>query len=131
VHALTETLAVEVAQFGVRVLLVEPGAFRTGIYGQAWDARNHLAEYDALRAMSTARFAAVSGTEKGDPAKAMEAVVDVVRGEGAANGRAFPGRLVLGEDAEQDVRAKCKKVLDYLNEWKDVVRDVNFSQLDL
>ncbi|KAJ6611198.1 hypothetical protein B0H10DRAFT_2057384 [Mycena sp. CBHHK59/15] len=130
VHALTETLAEEVAPLGVRVLLVEPGAFRTGIYGQAYHTANPIADYDALRAVSAARFASVSGTEKGDPARAMEAVVDVVRGEGVACGRPWPGRLTLGDDADRDVRIKCKKVLDHLEEWGDVVKGVNFVEAE-
>ncbi|KAJ6598688.1 hypothetical protein B0H10DRAFT_2085564 [Mycena sp. CBHHK59/15] len=78
-----------------------------------------------MRTVSAARFGSVNGTEKGDPAKTTEAVVDVVRGEGAARGRPWPGRLTLGEDAENDMR-KCK-VLDYIDEWSDVVRGVNLT----
>ncbi|KAJ7750390.1 hypothetical protein DFH07DRAFT_961353 [Mycena maculata] len=128
VHALAETLTVEVAPFGVRVLLVAPGAFRTAIYRQPYHLANPLPDYDKMRALSAARFGAVSGTERGDPAKAMEAVVDVVRGEGAAAGRPWPGTLVLGEDAESDLRVKTKKILDNLDEWNDVVRGVNFDE---
>jgi hypothetical protein len=71
----------------------------------------------------------ISGTEKGNPDKRLklEAIVDVVRGEGVGKGRPWPGYLVLGEDAEVDVKAKCKKVLDVLDEWVDVVRGVNFD----
>ncbi|KAF7377597.1 UBR-type domain-containing protein [Mycena sanguinolenta] len=87
VHALAETLTTEVAPLGVRVLLVEPGAFRTGIYGQEYFTSNPIDDYEQIRNMSASRFAGVSGTEKGDPAKAMEAVVDVVRGEGCAQDR--------------------------------------------
>ncbi|KAJ7182745.1 hypothetical protein C8R43DRAFT_967969 [Mycena crocata] len=130
VHSLAETLTVEVAPLGVRVLLIEPGASRTEAYSQAtqrYHMQNVIADYDAMRALSMERFGAVGGKEKGDPAKAMEAVVDVVRGEGVARGRPWPGRLVLGEDAESDVRAKCKKVLDGMDEWSDVVRGVSFD----
>ncbi|KAJ6545517.1 hypothetical protein B0H19DRAFT_1266940 [Mycena capillaripes] len=127
VQALAETLTVEVAPLGVRVLLVEPGAFRTNISGNAYFNDNTIADYNPLRAVSAARFGSLLGTEQGDPAKAMEAVVDVVRGEGRARGRPWPGRLVLGEDAENDVRAKCKRVLDIVEEWSDVVRGVNFD----
>ncbi|KAJ7088651.1 hypothetical protein C8R44DRAFT_443335 [Mycena epipterygia] len=134
VHSLAETLAAEVAPFGLRVLLVEPGACRTSIYAEASTrylvpAPTHrIAEYDALRAASAAGFLGVAGAEGGDPAKAMEAVVDVVRGEGRARGRAWPGRIVLGEDAEGDVRAKCKEVLERMDEWSDVVRGVGFDK---
>jgi len=67
-------------------------------------------------------WGAVSGKQPGDPNKAMEIVVDVVRGEGVAAGKPWPLYLVLGEDAEEAIRTKCKKMLDHLDEWRDVVR---------
>ena len=118
----------ELAQFGIKVLLVQPGAFRTeGIYGQPFFTENKIPEYDALRDLSKKRFESVAGTEKGDPDKAVEAILDVVNGEGIAKGRAWSNYLFLGDDAEQDVRNKCKKVLTALDEWADVTRGVNFD----
>ncbi|RDB25896.1 putative oxidoreductase YusZ [Hypsizygus marmoreus] len=128
VHALTETLSAELAPFNIRVLLVAPGSFRTeGIYGQQYNTSNPIPANDAIRAVSIQRFHAIPGSEKGDPDKAMEAVVDVVRGEGVAKGRPWPLYLVLGEDAENDVEVKCTKVLKALEDWKDVTRGVNFD----
>lgn len=129
--AVSETLALEVAPFNIRVLLVAPGSFRTGIYSQPYFASNPLEDYNSIRAESQKRFASVPGTEKGDPDKAMEALVDTVRGEGVAreNGRdgEWPGLLILGPDAEQDVRVKTSKVIEVLNKWGDVARNVVFS----
>jgi hypothetical protein len=50
----------------------------------------------------------------------MEVLVDVVKGEGVAKGRAWPLYLVLGEDAVADVKAKCASMLDSLNAWQDI-----------
>ncbi|KAG6908983.1 hypothetical protein DXG01_002472 [Tephrocybe rancida] len=139
--ALTETLAVEVAPFNIRVLLIAPGSFRTeGIYGQLYNTSNAVPVNDALREASMSKFKSIPGTEKGDPCKAMEAVVDIVRGEGVAAGRPWPGLLILGEDAERDVRDKSVKVLKALDEWKDVtfssdvaplVREVSTGGIDV
>jgi NAD(P)-dependent dehydrogenase (short-subunit alcohol dehydrogenase family) len=38
-EALSEALAAEVAGFGVRVLVVEPGEFRTRLFGQGFRAQ--------------------------------------------------------------------------------------------
>ncbi|KAJ7100672.1 hypothetical protein B0H15DRAFT_458313 [Mycena belliarum] len=131
-HALAGTLAAELAPLNIRVLALAPGAFRTAMYGQAYPAyhtANAIADYDQVRAQSMARFASVSGTERGDPVKAMSALVDVVRGEGVARGKAWPAHgLVLGEDAEQDVRAGCARVVEGVEEWLDVVRGVSFDE---
>lgn len=118
----------ELAPFSIRVLLVAPGSFRTeGIFGQAFNTRTPIPAYDTLRATSKARNEAIAGTERGDPDKATEAVIDVVRGEGAARGRAWPGCLVLGEDAERDLRERCERTLRELDEWTDVSRSVAFD----
>ena len=52
----------------------------------------------------------------------MKAVVDVVRGEGVAVGRRRSVCLVLGTDAEADLREFCRDRLENLEEWVDVSR---------
>ncbi|KAL0947781.1 hypothetical protein HGRIS_013856 [Hohenbuehelia grisea] len=128
IHALTETLAAELAQFNIRVLLVAPGAFRTeSAYKQPWVSPNPMPEYATTRNTSISRFNGVRDTMRGDPAKAMEVVVDVVRGEGVARGRERPMYLFLGEDAEVDLRAKLGKITKALDDWVDVTRGVSFD----
>ncbi|KIK98636.1 hypothetical protein PAXRUDRAFT_31063 [Paxillus rubicundulus Ve08.2h10] len=96
VQTMGETLAIELAPLNIRVLIVEPGSFRTeGIYANPFDAMN--------------------------------AMVDVVRGEGAAAGREWPLYLVLGKDADIDIRNKCAKMIRHLDEWSDVVRGVDLD----
>ena len=121
-------MAIELSPFNIRVVLVEPGSFRTeGIYGHPYFTTNPIPEYDAMRAASSAIFSAIPGTEDGDPGKAAEVIVDIVRGEGVAKGRPWPEYLMLGNDAEVAVRGKCSKVLKVLDEWVDVTRNVNFD----
>ncbi|KAL1725288.1 hypothetical protein EV714DRAFT_240127 [Schizophyllum commune] len=128
VTAWTESLANEVALFNVKVMLVQPGSFRTeGMYGQGFYNGNKIPAWNDIHATARARFASVPGTEKGDPAKAMRALVDVVRGEGKAAGRELPRYLVLGEDAVADVRNKFGRVLQVVADWEDVSTDTNFD----
>ncbi|KAJ7054121.1 hypothetical protein C8F01DRAFT_1221462 [Mycena amicta] len=115
VHALAEGLTAE----------SRPGAFRTNVARYGLHVEQSIPDYDQLRAVSQTRFGTLQGTEPGDPAKAMEVVVDIVRGEGSAAGRPWPGRIALGEDCERDVRAKIEKELKMLDEWKDVVRSTS------
>lgn len=121
-------MAVELAEFNIRVLLVAPGSFRTeGIYRHSYLTTNQISDYDTVRNASIKRFMSVMGNEKGDPDKGMAALVDVVRGEGVAAGRPWPGLLVLGEDAASDVRTKSNKILETLTSWEDVSRGVSFD----
>lgn len=127
--AITETLMTELSSFHIRVLLVEPGAFRTeGIYGQPFFDRNPIEAYDSVRSSCITRFASIPGREPGDPDKAVEAIVDVVREEGVAKGRPWPNYLFLGDDAEAAVRDKCSKLLKVLDEWSDVTRNVSYPK---
>jgi len=127
--ALAETFAIELAPFNIPVLLVVPGSFATeGMYSQSFDTRNAIPAYDAMREASKLRFVTLEGSAKGDPNRAMEALADVVRGQGVANGRPWPSYLVLGEDADRDVEMKCRKVLAALDEWKDVATSMNLDE---
>lgn len=72
-------------------------------------------------------LAGVHGRQPGDPQKAVDVIADVVSGEGCAEGKRWPNILVLGEDAENDIRFKCQQVLERLDdrEWQDVARGVS------
>ena len=128
--ALAETFAVELAPFKIPVLLVVPGSFATeGMYRNTVTTDNAIAAYDVMREATRLKFLTMSGSAKGDPEKAMEVVVDVVKGQGVANGKPWPLYLILGEDADRDVEMKCRKVLEALDEWKDVALSVNLDKV--
>lgn len=129
--AVAEALSTEVAHLGIRVLLLAPGAFRTAIYTiSPFHSEDSFSDYDELRAACSQRFKSVAGNEPGDPAKAMEALVDVVRGEGVAEGKKWPepgASLLLGNDAERDLLKKFNKLKLALTEWEDVVRSTGIN----
>ncbi|KAJ7037942.1 hypothetical protein C8F04DRAFT_385801 [Mycena alexandri] len=130
VHALAETLTVELAQFNIRVLLVEPSAFRTRMVRTAnnYNMQNPIPAYDGTREENMRAYDGRDGKQSGDPDKAMDAVVDVVRGEGRATGKPWPGYLLLGKEADRDVRAKCKIMTEHLDEWCEIVKGVDFDE---
>ncbi|KIK57760.1 hypothetical protein GYMLUDRAFT_45942 [Collybiopsis luxurians FD-317 M1] len=129
-HAMADGLSAEVSHLGIRLLLLAPGAFRTEIYTfSTFHQENSSPDYDELRTSTTKRFQSIAGTEPGDPTKAMEALVDVVRGEGVATGKNWPATgtaLLLGNDAEKNFYAKFDKMKATAMEWADVVRGVWF-----
>ncbi|KAJ7677228.1 hypothetical protein B0H17DRAFT_1334370 [Mycena rosella] len=132
VHALAEGFSGELAHLNIRVLLVEPSAFRTAMMNAVGTidglkrTTGAIADYDAPRNATLNFFKSVP-PPSGDPVKAMEAVVDVVRGEGVAAGRPWPTYLVLGRDAEKAILAKTDKLTRHLEDWSDVVRGVEFN----
>lgn len=122
-----ETLAIEVAQFSIKVLIVLPGSFRTKIITGEFFEGNRIADYDGIRKSAADIIGRVPGNQPGDPVKAMEILVDVVRGEGVAEGKAWPLYLPLGRDSEEAIRGKSKKLTGILDEWQDVIRSTGFE----
>jgi NAD(P)-dependent dehydrogenase (short-subunit alcohol dehydrogenase family) len=74
-EALSESLAAEVARFGVHVTLVEPGGYGTDWAGSSARHSDPLPAYDAMRREMAARR---STSVPGDPAAAARALLDVV-----------------------------------------------------
>ncbi|KAJ8090119.1 hypothetical protein PM082_018702 [Marasmius tenuissimus] len=129
-RAYSETLASEVEQFSIRVLIVEPGALRTeGIVS----ARHYIPvgvipEYQEVRNRVESHFRdGVEGKQRGDPQRAASVIVDVVRGEGKSAGRPWPLYLPLGVDGVDGVKDKCQKMLHIVDEWKDVAESIDIS----
>ncbi|EPQ53516.1 NAD P-binding protein [Gloeophyllum trabeum ATCC 11539] len=133
VHAYGETLAAEVARFNIKVLIVAPGLFRTeGIHTAPPYPGAHIPMYDPVRERVLARFADLRARTRediGDPEKAMRVLVDVVKGQGKAEGKKWPLFLVIGEDAEEDVRKHGRRMEGLMEEWGSVTRDTGWDTL--
>lgn len=123
-----ETLAVEVAEFNIRVLIVEPGAFRTEkIFSQKIYSGNEITDYDEQRTLAKKKFDNIEKFLLGDPVKAMELLADVVRGEGRAKGKPWPLYLPLGKEAEDAIRNKTKLLEKVLDDWGEIIRDTRLD----
>ena len=93
---LTDGLAKEVAPLGIRVMVIEPGAFRTHFYDEAYKAAP--LKVDAYKETTWKRAQAVNQRQQpGDPMKAGELVYRMAFAEDA------PFRLLLGSDAVKAV----------------------------
>ncbi len=119
-EGLTEALAQEVAPFGIKTMIVEPGAFRTDFAGGG--ALRHMPANPAYAETvgGTREFASgMHGTQAGDPRKAAKAIDQALRAENT------PLRLALGEDSVDAIRGHSQQVLKDLEDWETVARDVN------
>ena len=116
-EGLTETLSQEV-DFGVRFLIVEPGAFRTNLFAPdaAYESKP-MAEYDATVGPIREYVRTGGGTQPGDPAKAARAILTALDAERA------PLRLVLGADAIDNIRTRLASLNNELADWEAIGRD--------
>ena len=114
-EGLTETLRDEVAPFGVHTLIVEPGAFRTGLFRpDAAYFSAELPQYAETVGPTRAYVHDGDGEQPGDPAKAAVAIL------AALDADSPPLRLVLGADAAANIRRRLGGLADELDAWESV-----------
>lgn len=114
-EAVTESLRLEVAAFGIHVTLVVPGPFRTDFISRSLDrGRRRMTEYDASSGRFAGLLGKMDGKQPGDPDRAALAIVRMVK-----EGRA-PLRLVLGKYAIEKTRRILSGREAELREWEQV-----------
>jgi NAD(P)-dependent dehydrogenase (short-subunit alcohol dehydrogenase family) len=114
VEGFSEVLSNEVKPFGVKVTIIEPGAFRTD-WGGSSMTRNQVGEdYESTVGQINRYRAEVDGNQPGDPVKAARAIVGIVAEDEP------PLRLLLGKDA-LDLAAKASSSrAEEAARWADV-----------
>jgi NAD(P)-dependent dehydrogenase (short-subunit alcohol dehydrogenase family) len=118
----SEALAKEVGGFGIRVLIVEPGAFRTSFNGPgALLVSTPIAAYDDQIEQLRTGMPEDDGKQPGDPAKAAAAILT------ALNSDHPPLRLTLGNDAVDAVTAALDDAKVELAAWEKIGRATVFD----
>jgi NAD(P)-dependent dehydrogenase (short-subunit alcohol dehydrogenase family) len=116
-EAISESLAAEVAALGIRVLIIEPGAFRTEFGGRRMHrSRNAIDAYTPTVGPTRMAVDEMDGTQAGDPDRAAAAILELV------NAPRAPLRLALGDDAVDNIRAKHARLAADLQGWEALSR---------
>ncbi|MEV6976740.1 oxidoreductase [Kitasatospora sp. NPDC093806] len=122
-EGLSEALAKEVAGFGVKVLIVEPGAFRTSFAGPgALAYSTAIPAYDELVGPVRDLLPASDGKQPGDPVKAAAAILTALDAERT------PLRLLLGADATDAVLGSLDAAVEEIRAWEPVSRSTDFDE---
>ena len=111
---MSEGLAAEVRPLGIKVLIVEPGAFRTHFYDSS--LKGSKMTIDAYKTTAWTRSVDNSvnlQNQPGDPDKAGDVIIDVIESENP------PLRLLLGSDAVKAVTGTLKQRLEEIAAWED------------
>ncbi len=102
VEGLSDTLAQELAPFGIGVTVVAPGAFRTDFRGGSMQQSPiRLPEYADTAGKARDRVLAGNGTQENDPVLGARAIIAAVAAD------APPVHLIIGGDALDQVRARA------------------------
>ncbi|MCI8889681.1 MAG: SDR family NAD(P)-dependent oxidoreductase [Hungatella sp.] len=117
----SEGLAAELTPLGIKVLIVEPGAFRTHFYDSSLKgAAMTIHDYKDTAWRRFPENAVNQGNQPGDPDKAGDVLIDVLERENT------PLRLLLGSDAVKAVRMALEKRLEELEAWAEVSARTDF-----
>jgi len=123
VEGLSEALSQEVAPLGIKVLLVEPGPFRTDWAGRsANEAAHGIADYKETAVARANMVRNYSGKQPGDPVRAAIAIVKAVEAEQP------PLRLLLGKAALTFARTKVKALSADFDAWAEVTEGADFPE---
>jgi NAD(P)-dependent dehydrogenase (short-subunit alcohol dehydrogenase family) len=113
VEGLSESLAQEVEPLGIRVVLVEPGPFRTDWAGRSLkQSPNFIKDYEKSAGARRRGIAGYSGKQAGDPVRAAEAVIKAVQSPKP------PRHLVLGREGLDNVEHQLQSMLKEVDHWK-------------
>jgi NAD(P)-dependent dehydrogenase (short-subunit alcohol dehydrogenase family) len=120
-EAISRALSQEVAPFGIQVMTVIPGAFRTELGRNRRSAENMIEDYWDQNVARRQRLAALSGHQRGDPRKAAMAIIAAVQAPNP------PRRLVLGIDAVAAVADDMRQFDAEIQAWKHLSEDLDLD----
>ena len=123
VEGLSESLSLEVAHLGIKVLIVEPSGFRTDWAGRSADeAPQTIDDYQETAGKNRDTIRGYSGRQPGDPVRAAAAIVGAVRSPEP------PLRLLLGKAALAGGRAKIEMLARDFEAWAAVTEGADFPE---
>ncbi|MFF8763541.1 oxidoreductase [Nocardiopsis dassonvillei] len=127
VEGLSEALWQEVEPLGIKVMLAEPGPFRTDWAGRSANEtrpEHEIADYAETVGAARADFRANTGREPGDPARAAQAIITAVGADQP------PHRLLLGSPAYDMALDKLDQLRTEFTTWEELSRSADFPATD-
>jgi len=125
-EGLSEALAKEVEPLGIKVTIVEPGAFRTDFNGRSLALPDQaLEDYAATSGQMLEWIQEMDGQQPGDPDKAAAAMIQAVESKNP------PLRLALGADAVSAIHEKLESVKAELDAWEQIAVNTAFEGVEV
>lgn len=120
----TESIAEEVAEFGIRATVVAPGYFRTDFLDPSsskFGGGAPIPDYAASTAARRQAFADANHAQQGDPAELGRVLVEL------ADTDEPPTNFAVGPDAIECITAHHRKVLDELAAWHELSEATSYD----
>ncbi len=108
----SDAVGKEAEHLGIKVVTIEPGAFRTSFYDSLHGANQAISDYTPSVGSMRLENMVNNHDQKGDPDKAGELIVKLV-----SSGN-LPRRLPFGSDAVKIIRDELKSRLAEVDEWE-------------
>jgi len=121
VEGFSEVLNNEVKPFGVKVTIVEPGAFRTDWGGSSMRIEPVGEDYEQTVGAINRYRLDVDGRQPGDPARAARVILDIVDLDEP------PLRLLLGRDAVRIAGESARNRAAEAEKWAEVSESTDFT----
>jgi NAD(P)-dependent dehydrogenase (short-subunit alcohol dehydrogenase family) len=122
VDGLSRVLAVETEPFGIKVMTVEPSGFRTDWAGASMTVNDISADYDQTVGAMHRLMRANKAGPAGDPARAAEIIVRVVKRGNP------PSHLLLGVTAVEMALDYSRRQTEEATAWGNVSRSADYAE---
>lgn len=123
VEGFSEVLSKEVSPFGVKVTIIEPGAFRTDWGGSSMEVADYGPDYDATVGTLARHLRAATGSEPGDPDRAAQAILTI-----AATAEP-PLRLLLGGSAYRTAQLVAQQRAEADTRWRGLTESADYPDV--
>jgi NAD(P)-dependent dehydrogenase (short-subunit alcohol dehydrogenase family) len=119
-----ESLTPEVAPFGIRTMLVEPGFFRTELLTPESTkyAESSIEDYTERTEQTVTAWKSMNGQQGGDPAKLADALVHLAAQDEP------PLRFAAGADAVATFEQRAKQLIDQANAYRDLSSSLAYGE---
>ncbi|KAK7219713.1 hypothetical protein V2G26_007716 [Clonostachys chloroleuca] len=125
VEGLTESMALELQPFGIRVHLVEPGIFRTDFLKPAAEGRNLGQKKEGYVDIGSA-MGAIHGSQPGNPQLGVERIYELVTGTGMAAGLQDQLRMPMGSDCYGMLKKKVAMLSESIEKFEKITASTDY-----
>lgn len=123
VEGLSESLSLEVSPLGIRVIIVEPGPFRTDWLGRSLiESKTVIEDYDATVGARRRQGRERNGKQQGDPVRGAEAIITAVTSDDP------PLRLLLGKPALDLAHKKIDAMEHDFESWEETTLSADYPE---